>query len=220
MLNKYKKAAQPFHFCTRLNLRELTGLRARNLRELVEIIKTVSGSCIFHHTHIFLQQHLRLSPEHPNDFGYWVTEALGEHKLGEELASIDLLEYRSIRELREKIVTVIERNLFERKESLRAAPKGREFEFVKSHSFILPTRYTAHNLSQFIKVLKRVTVRSVYFHVFEARLRLEKGINDFSHWIDTSLANPKLADKISSLDPYTYTLEGLRRAIIDILNRS
>jgi len=219
MLNKYKKAVQPFHFCTRLNLRELTGLRARNLRELVEIIKTVSGSCIFHHTHVFLQQNLRLSPERPNDFAFWVTERLGEYKLGEELASIDILEYSSIRELRETIISIIQKNLFEKKESLRIASKGKEFEFIKSHSFILPTPYSARNLSQFIKILRKVSINSIYFHVFEARLRLEKGINDFSYWLGDSLNNEKLADRISALDPYTHTLERLRESIIEILEK-
>lgn len=220
MFNKHKKAVQPFYFCTRLNLRELTGLKARNLKELVEIIKRVPGSSIFHHTHFFLQQHLRLSPEHPNDFAHWVTEALGEYKLGEQLMSIDLLEYKSIREIREKIITLIEKNLFERAESLRQAPRGHEFEFVKSHSFILPTPYIAYNLAQFIRILKKVTIHSLYFHIFEARLRLEKGSNDFSYWIDTSLGNPELAEKIASVDPYTYTLEGLRDTIIKILKRA
>jgi len=217
--NYHKKAEQPFYFCTRLNLRELTGFRARNLRELVDIIKIIPGSSIFQHTHIFLQKKKRIMPEHTNDFAYWVASTLGEHQVGEELASIDLLEFSSIRALREKIINVIENNLFERKEPLRMAPKGMDFEFIKSHSFILPTPYVAKNLSQFIKVLKKITVRSIYFHVFEARLRLEKGVNDFSKWIDTSLAYPKIAGRISSLDPYTHTLEGLRKSIVDIIKR-
>jgi len=220
MLGRFKIARQPFHFCTRLNLSELTGLRARNLKELVEIIKSVSGSSIYHHTHIFLQQNVNISPEHPNDFSYWVAENLGEHKLAEELGSIDLVEYSTIRELREKIITVIENNLFERRESFRQAPKGREFEFVKSHSFILPTRYRAYTLWQFTRILEKISIQSIYFHVFEARLRLEKGINDFSNWISTSLSNPRLAARIAALDPYTHTLESLRAAIIEILKKA
>lgn len=220
MFDKHKKALEPFHFCTRLTLSELAGRKARNLRELVSIIKDVPGSSIFHHTHIFLQQHLRLVPEHPNDFAFWATEILGEYKLGEELASIDILEYSTIRQLREKIISIIESNLFERTEPIRQAPAGKEFEFIKSHSFILPTPYIAANLSEFIKMLKKVTPASLYFHVFEARLRLEKGVNDFSYWIDTSLGSPRLAGKIASLDPYSQTLEGLREGIIKTLNRA
>src|SRR3989338_7521828 len=93
----------PFRFYTRLHLRELTGLKAKNLRELLSHIKTVPGSVIYHHTHHFLQQHQYLSPEPPNDFAYLVTEALNEAKLGERLASINTCEFSSIRALRDKI---------------------------------------------------------------------------------------------------------------------
>ena len=87
------KAKEPFRFYTRLHLSELTGLRATTLRQLLGLIKKVPGSCIYHHTHRFLQQHQYLSPEPPNDFAYWVTEVLGEDELGERLASIDTMQY-------------------------------------------------------------------------------------------------------------------------------
>ena len=69
------------------------------------------------------------------------------------------------------------------------------------------------------KILKRITINSLYFHVFESRLRLERSVNDFSYWIEDSLDMPELAEKISNLDPYTYTLEGLRAKIIDIIKK-
>ena len=55
--------------------------------------------------------------------------------------------------------------------------------------------------------------------MFEARLRLEKGTNDFSYWIDTSLGDKKMADEITRLDPYTYTMEDLRKALIRIVKK-
>ncbi len=105
------KAKEPFVFYTRLHLSELTGLRASTLGQLLELIKEVNGSCIYHHTHRFLQQHQHLSPEPPNDFAYWVTEVLGEDELGERLASIDVIQFTTIRSLREKIVATIEKYL-------------------------------------------------------------------------------------------------------------
>ena len=93
---KIEKAKQPFVFYTRLHLQQLTGQKARDLRSLLKGIHEVSGSVIYHHTHRFLQQHQFLSPEPPNDFAYWVIEVLGEHKLGEELASIDTIQFSSI----------------------------------------------------------------------------------------------------------------------------
>jgi len=214
------KAKEPFKFCTRLHLSELTGLRATTLGQLLALIKEVPGSCIYHHTHRFLQQHQFLSPEPPNDFAYWVTDILGEDELGEKLVSIDTIQYSTIRGLREKIASTIEGYL---KDSplakLKFARSGEEFHFIKSVSFILPTTYMAHDLKEFTEVLRKITIDSIYFHIFEARLRLEKPTNDFAFWIENSLGDKKLASHISSFDPYTSTLEDLRNKIIKIVER-
>lgn len=214
------KAKEPFKFCTRLHLSELTRLRAATLGQLLALIKEAPGSCIYHHTHRFLQQHQFLSPEPPNDFAYWVTEALGEDELGEKLVSIDTMQYSTIRDLREKIASTIENYL---KDSpfakLKFARAGEEFHFIKSVSFILPTNYIAYDLKEFAEVLKKITMDSIYFHIFEARLRLEKPTNDFSCWIENSLCDKELADKISGFDPYTRTLEDLRNKIIQVVER-
>ncbi len=214
------KAKEPFRFHTRLHLTELTGLRAMNLSQLLELIKDVPGSSIYHHTHRFLQQHQYLSPEPPNDFAYWVTEILGEDELGERLSSIDTISYSTIRGLRDKIVETISDYLKDNAMAkLRFAREGEEFYFIKSVSFILPTDYVASDLKEFADILKKVTIESIYFHVFESRLRLEKNDNDFSNWIGTSLGNKELAIKISKLDPYTHTLEGLRNNLVDMVER-
>jgi len=214
------QAKSPFRFYTRLNLSELTGLRASNLSQLLELIKVVPGSCIYHHTHRFLQQHQYLSPEPPNDFAYWVTGVLGEDELGERLASINTVQFPTIRSLREKIIATIE----EYQESyprakLRFAREGEEFYFIKAISFVLPTNYVASDLKEFVEVLQKVTLDSIYFHIFEARLRLEKTSNDFSCWIESSFGDKALADQISRLDPYTQTLEALRRKLVKIIEK-
>ncbi|PIP18994.1 MAG: hypothetical protein COX41_05280 [Candidatus Omnitrophica bacterium CG23_combo_of_CG06-09_8_20_14_all_41_10] len=201
-----------------MHLSELTGLRATTLGQFLALIKQVSGSCIYHHTHRFLQQHQYLSPEPPNDFAYWVTDILGEDELGERLVSIDTIQYSTIRDLREKIASTIESYLRDNPlAKLRFARSGEEFHFIKSVSFILPTNYIAYDLNEFAEVLKKITIDSIYFHIFEARLRLEKPTNDFAFWIENSLGDKKLANNISSFDPYTSTLEDLRNKIIQIV---
>jgi len=215
-----KKAIEPFRFYTRLNLAELTGVRARNLKDLLEGIKTVSGSSIYHHTHRFLQQHLYLSPEPPNDFAYWATSVLGEAKLGECLASIDTTQFSTIRGLRKKIIETISEYIKEEPlAEKRFARRDEEFYFIKSTSFILPTNYVVHDLREFADILKKITVDSIYFHIFEARLRLEKKTNDFSYWIETSLGDAELAKKIARLDPYTRTIDDLRKTLVQMVER-
>lgn len=215
-----KKAKEPFIFCTRLNLSELTGLKAATLEQLLSLIREVSGSCIYHHTHRFLQQHQYLSPEPPNDFAYWVTQALAEDKLAERLASIDTIQYVHIKDLRENIVKTIEDYLKEDPSAkLRFAGEGEEFHFIKSVSYVLPTPYVAHDLKEFVDILDKITMDSIYFHIFEARLRLGKNSNDFSIWLENELGEKKIAEEIFKLDPYTYTLDKLRKTLIRLAER-
>jgi len=210
------RATDPFIFCSRLNLRELTGLKAKNLCELVSLIKTVPGSVIYHHTHHFLQQHQYLIPEPPNDFAYWVEQALGYRDLAESLASVNTCEFGSIRALRDRIVSEIDEYLKHNPAS-REANAGEEFYFIKSVSFVFKTPYEAYDLTEFGDIIKKVTIDSIYFHMYESRLRLEKGVNDFSNWIRDELAEEELADKIDRLDPYTHTMEGLRRRLTGLV---
>lgn len=216
-MGEMKRAREPFRFHTRLNLSELTGLKASTLPELLEIIETVPGSCIYHHTHRFLQQHQYLSPEPPNDFAYWVSESLGDDELGERLASIDTVQFGTIRALRNKIIATIAGHLADVPSAQRRfAREGEEFHFIKSTSFVLPTNYVANDLGEFAEILKKITIDSIYYHMFEARLRLERGTNDFSVWIEGALGETDLARDIARLDPYTRTLDDLRKTLIGL----
>jgi hypothetical protein len=184
------------------------------------LIRKVPGSCIYHHTHRFLEQHQYLSPEPPNDFAYWVGQVLGENELAERLASIDTVQFSTIRRLREQFIETIEAYLEEKPMAkLRFAGAGEEFHFIKSVSFIIPTPHVASNLEEFASILEKITIDSIYFHVFEARLRLERPTNDFSNWIEDALDCSDIAHEISNLDPYTHTMEGLRRKIISIVRK-
>lgn len=210
-----KKAKKPFRFSTRLHLSELTGRKATNLKELLEGIKKVSGSCIYHHTHRFLQIHQYLSPEPPNDFAYWTATVLREDELAERLASIDVIQFPTIRQLREEIIKVMTDYLKEHPSAKRKfASPPYEFHFIKALSFVLPTPYVVHTLEEFVEVLKKISINSIYFHIFEARLRLRKRRNDFSYWIADSLGDKELADRIARIDPYTHTMEDLRKEIV------
>ena len=214
------KAREPFQFSTRMHLTESTGLRARSLEELLSLLREIAGSCIYHHTHRFLQQHEYLSPEPPNDFAHWITDVLGEEELGEKIASIDIVQFGTIRGLRERIISIIESHIAaDPAARLKFARPGKEFFFAKSISFIVPTRHIAHDLKEFAEILDKITIDSVYFHIFEARLRLEKETNDFSKWIEANIGDKGLAEEINRLDPYTYSLDGLRKTLIRIIEK-
>jgi Family of unknown function (DUF5752) len=207
-----------FYFHTRLNLVELLGGQAKNLSQLLEGLRQVPGSSIYYHTHRFLQQHHYLSPEPPNDFAFWVTNSLGIDLVGEKLASVDTVRFRSIRALREKFLEILEPIIFGQEFRNTQCQEGEEFHFMSCRTFILPTAYQAENLKEFRDVLQKISINSIYFHIFEARLRLERGDNDFSNWFE-EIGQKELAMEISRLDPYTITLEGLRRKIIQLVSQ-
>jgi small-conductance mechanosensitive channel len=213
-----RKATKPFRFYTHLHLKELTGLKASNLTELVKVLKEVPDPVIYYHTHNFLEEHHYLTPEPANDFALWVSDELGDEVLSEKLASIDTFDFPTIGALRARIEGVI-RDYLSKKPDGRTAREGREFHFIKSISFILPTPYIAHDLREFVEVLRQVSLNSLSYHIFEARLRLKKGVNDFSIWIEDCLGDKDLADRLAYLDPYNYTLESLRSTIIQLIEK-
>ena len=54
--------------------------------------------------------------------------------------------------------------------------------------------------------------------MFEARLRLERAENDFSYWFE-GIGQKDLAAEVARLDPYTMTLEALRKTLIQKVER-
>jgi hypothetical protein len=204
---------EPFVFYTERRLVALTGVKARNLTELTTALRVVPGSCVFYHTHHQYVTHHYERPVFYNDFAIWVSEALQERRLAEELAAVDLLSFTSVRQLREAILEVLDRHLASRQGPGRECPPGEEFHFARSKSFFMRTGIVAQDLDDFIEKLSQITNISVYYHFFEARLRLERPTNDFSQWL-VAEGHERLAKAIDRLDPYAMTLDELRDEIV------
>lgn len=210
---------EPFKFCTRLTLTEVTGRKAANITELLEGIKAADDAIIYHHTHRFIKQSHHLVPEGANDFAYWVANTVQADRLGEELTSIDIVQYHSLADIRDAFVKMLERHIAENPGPVRTVAAGREFHFMRAIRFSLPTECDAVDYKSFIECLLKVSVSSLYLHVFEARLRPPYGVDDFSHWFKTNFNDDRIGEEISRLDPYSYTLESLRQRIIRIIER-
>ena len=204
-----------FEFYTERRLIALTGITARNLDELLEGLEHIPGSSIFYHTH---QQYLAHHFEKPlffNDFALWISEALQLEVLAEQLAAIDLLSFTSIRALREEIIDRIRKYLAENPNGDRNSPPGDDFHFSRSKSFVLPTGNVAGNPADFFNKLPQASNESLFYHFFEARLRLGHTTNDFSRWL-ADRGEIDLAHEIDSLDPYLRSLDELRADIIEL----
>jgi hypothetical protein len=202
---------EPFYFQSELHLVRLLGVKAKNPAELLEQIRHVPSSSIFYHTHRFLAEHHYLTPEPPNDFAYWVSNILGLDALGERLASLDIIRFVEIEELRNAFIKILN-DYISNGRYYFDCETGEEFHFMGCFTVIMKTPHVAHTLQEFIEIIQKISINSLYFHVFEARMRLGRG-NDFSFWFK-DLGLDRLAREISQLDPYTITLEGLREKII------
>jgi hypothetical protein len=212
---------KPFQFFTSLVLEESLGLRAEKLSTLLKLLRTVPTSSVYYHTHHFLLRHHYLIHEPANDFAYWVRAILAEETLGELLASVDTMEYADLEDLRGALADTIERYLKDHPSAkMKFASPGEEFFFVKSIHVIMPTPHKVSTLAEFAQALQRVTVRSIYFHMFEARLRLKRPVNDFSKWLKEQLGLDALAASVARLNPYDHSLEDLRRRILEYINHA
>jgi hypothetical protein len=205
----------PLRFYTHFHLVKLLGLKAKNPAELLDGLRTVPGSSIYYHTHRFLKQHQFLYPEPPNDFAYWLINVLNMDGLGEAFASIATVSFNNIETLRAAYLDIIASHL-KQESSFPNAPKGEEFQFMTCQTFCLPTPYLVHNLAEFRDALENVSIHSLFYHVFESRIRLGNEANDFSTWLE-NIGEPDLAREVARIDPYCMTLEKLRQKLIGMV---
>jgi len=206
-----------FRFYECFALTTLTGRRAANIVEFVEILKSASPEAIFHHMHQYFLKPHAVEPEFPNDFAVWVSESLGEPLLAEALANVNPFEFTNIEDLRAELLRIIEEYLTKYPPPRPVLP-GREFMFNEGITIVIPTGIESGPLlHEFAAKLKEVDYSSIYFHFYESRLRFGRPVDDFSEFLSTSLERPGIAARIKSLDPYMYSTEVLRAKIIGLI---
>ncbi len=208
---------EPFAFQTERHLVVLTGRKAKTLAELLDHLHKVSGSSIFYHTHYLFLTHNFGKPRFHNEFANWASQALQEEGLAERLTAIDLLAMTSIHDLRTAIITAVEKYQ-DSGRRLRECPPGNEFHFCEAKSFVSHTGLVARDARELFEMVGHATDASLYFHFFQARLRLERPTNDFSAWLQNH-GEPRLAQSIDRLNPYDVTLAELREQIVRIGRR-
>lgn len=206
-----------FQFKQCISILKATGKKARNLRELRETISTVTEDSIFHHIYqYFLKEHIH---EYTNDFAHWAGESLEERALAEHLSNIDPYNFSSIADLRKKLINVIDDYLRNFPEPREAMP-GSEFYFNETITLTFPVGIRARNLAEFLIGIKYIEKGSIFFHFYDARMRLRSGVDDFSSWIQDVIGNRVLAEKIRAIDPFMHDIEGIREHIIEVIDEA
>ncbi len=204
----------PFDFQQAISIRKSTGKKAKDLRELRDLIAVVSEESIFHHTYqYFLKGHFL---EYTNDFGQWAGQSLGETVLSEHLSNVDPYSFGSINQVRDELLRVIDEYERHFPEPREAVP-GNEFYFNESVALIFPEGVRARNLAEFLMAIKYVDPGCIYFHFYEARSRMRGETDDFSRWFEEGLGKGALADRIRAIDPFMHTIEGIRQIIVALV---
>ena len=206
----------PFAFKQCVSILKATGNKARDLRELRDMISSVSSNSVFHHTYqYFLKEHIH---EYTNDFAHWAGESLEERALAEQLSSIDPYDFAGVSGVRKELLRVID-DYLERFPEPRQAMKGDEFYFNEILTFVFPAGIRAQNLAEFLMGIKYVDTSCIYYHFYEAKLRLGNRADDFSAWVEDVLLNKELGEKIRAIDPFMHTVEGIREHIADAVEQ-
>jgi hypothetical protein len=202
---------QFFDFRECILLLKSTGQKARDLRELRQVLAAVSDQSIYHHTYEYFVKDIGV--EYTNDFAHWAGEFLEERSLAEQLSTIDPFSYRNVAEVRTELLLKIDAYL-NQSPSPRAVWPGDEFCFNEAVSVIFPAGVRVRNLAEFFLAIKYIEPASIYYHFYEARIRLDEGRDDFSQWLEDVLKETELAASIRAIDPFMNNLEEIRDRLI------
>jgi|SRR5580700_2882986 hypothetical protein len=211
--------AKPFYFNTSAHLLRITRQKATTLQEFLEALRECPEDSIFQHTFRTLEEHHFIREGFSNDFAHWAMSACNEPSLAEGLASVDVREFTTIAELRDRFVQIVQS--FLKRSPATAARSAREaFYFCASDTVVIPTTFIARTLREFVEGLRGISVHSIHHHFIEARLRLKLMSNDFSQWLHEDLGLNEAARQLNRIDIYTVTLEDVRQQIIRVAERA
>ncbi len=210
--------AEPFVFFECTPVERMTGRHAKDVVDFLEILKQISSASIFHHMHqYFLKTHVA-PPEYPNDFTCWIADCLEEKILAERLANLNPFEFANIEDVRVELIRIITNYLKENRPP-RTVREGKEFFFNEGITIVIPTGLVATNLAEFKAALDEVDPSCIYYHFYEARLRLGRKVDDFSCFFSDCFEGEctELAERIRRLDPYMYTAETLKNKLVSLV---
>ena len=183
-----------------------------NLRELRDAVQTVPDAVLEHHMmRCVLEDHFAMH-EFPNDLARWCWDALGDHVLAEHLGVVDPYHHAAISDLRASVLEVIEDRLWQL-DRIPWCRGGLELHLIQSRLVTFDTCERASTPMALFEALERVSVRSLFYHVHEARRRNNGRADDFSQWLESIGTAPALVESLRRIDFYFLNLTQLREEL-------
>jgi len=190
-----------------------TGSRAVNLKELRDILSTISLDSVYYHFWGGLLQPRFEEREYNNDLAAWAWHGLHDGVLAERLAVVDPTEFKDLEDLRQELLEIIEERMDEQVYlSLLYASSG--FEFIRSQIVVFDTQKRAKTPADLAEILPTLSTSSIFYHFIDARRRLEHHGDDFSFWLSgCEQKYNKLCAKLAGIDPYFGNLSQLKQQL-------
>jgi hypothetical protein len=214
-----RTAAKAFYFNTAAHLMRITRQKANTLAEFLVALKECPEDSIFQHSFRTLQEHHFIRQGFSNDFAQWALSSCKEPGLGEKLSGVDIREFTTIAELRERFISIVEDFLAANPEAGNKVAQE-TFYFCASDVVVIPTNFVANTMHEFAEGIRNVSIHSIHHHFIEARLRLKLMSNDFSQWLHEDMGLTATARAVNQIDIYTGTLEDVRNQIVRIVERA
>jgi hypothetical protein len=134
--------------------------------------------------------------------------------LGEQLGLVDPYRQSSTGALRVALVNVIEDRLWGLYHIPWCRP-GLELHLIESRLIAFDTGDRISTPAALLEAIERMSVRSLFFHVHDARHRTAGQTDDFSLWLEKCGADASLVTTLRGIDFYFLNLSQLRQAIIE-----
>lgn len=210
-------APEPFTIMDCSLVRCPTGWACTNLRELRDAIQEVPDEVIEHHMlRCVLEDHFALY-EFPNDLARWCWSALGDQILAEHLGVVDPYQMAGISTLREKLLDYIDERLW----ALERVPwcrPGLELHLIRSRLVTYDTGERITTPAALVEAIERMSSRSLFYHVHEARRRSGGRTDDFSQWLEDLGVDREVIRRLRAIDFYFLNLNQLREELLGVFH--
>lgn len=195
-----------------------TGLRAYNLRELKDKLKTVDPDSIYYHFWGGLLRPRFDDPEYHNDFAIWSHCGLRDSVLAERLGIINPAEFQDIEQLRAHVIEVVEERIDDR-DHVPAADPDNPFYFVRSQIVVFDTNGRITRPEDLPVMVSTMSLGSVFYHFIDALRRSQEGEDDFCAWLTGCFDDGygDLCQSLRRIDPFFSGLTELRNRLTKLL---
>jgi hypothetical protein len=192
------------------------GESASTILELRDLLLIIPKASLYFH---FWGERLRptFTPYgYHNDFARWAHFSLHDDVLSEKLAAIDPADYPIEKNLRKKLIAIIDEHL-DGVDSIGLVSESERFHFLRSVVLSFDTDLFIEDPKTLKTIVKDLSLNSIFYHLIDAKKR--NGIDDFSVWLEKCGPDyqPQI-QKIRSINPYFLSLEQIRDKLVEIFH--